>query len=175
MTSVSVFVDDAVCGRLPGTCAKTGAAADGMVRIEQVRGGIGPGWLLVFLGPVGWIVLVVLAATSRPELLTVRVPMSAAAAAREPHLRRQRLVAAVACLGLVFGAVLQLDPVPVAAWHVAAAVAAVVAIAFHATSVWTRVGVDLDASRRWVTLSRVHPAFAAAVRARRTDQEHSDR
>jgi hypothetical protein len=26
------------------------------------------------------------------------------------------------------------------------------------------VGVDLDASRRWVTLSRVHPAFVAACK-----------
>ena len=27
------------------------------------------------------------------------------------------------------------------------------------------VGVDLDASRRWVTLTNVHPSFARAVRA----------
>ena len=26
----------------------------------------------------------------------------------------------------------------------------------------TRVGIDLDASRRWLTISRVHPAFATA-------------
>lgn len=174
MTSVCVFVDDAVWGRLPSTCAKTGAPADGMVRIQQMRGGIGVGWLLVFLGPVGWLVLIVLAATSRPEVLTVRVPMSAAAVARAQHLRRRGVVAALACPALLLGALLQLDPVPVAAWLVAAAVAAVVAVAFGATVLWTRVGVDLDASRRWVTLSRVHPEFAAAVQARRAARDHSD-
>lgn len=30
---------------------------------------------------------------------------------------------------------------------------------------WATVGMSLDASRRWVTLSGVHPDFVAAVRA----------
>lgn len=30
---------------------------------------------------------------------------------------------------------------------------------------FTDVGIDLDVTRRWVTLSRVHPAFAQAARA----------
>jgi hypothetical protein len=165
MSSVSVFVDDAVRGRLPNVCAKTGAPADGVFRIEEYSGGIGLGWLLIFLGPVGWIVLLVLAAMSRREVLTVRVPMTTAAAAQEPRLARGSVIALFVCLGLVTAAILQLDPIPVQVWVGAAAVAGCVAIGLHVALQWTRIGVRLDASRRWVTLSRVDAAFAAAVDA----------
>jgi len=165
MSSVSVFVDDATRGRFPNVCVKTGAPSDGVVRIEKYSGGLGFAWLLIFLGPVGWIVLLALAAMSRREVLTVRVPMSIAAEAQEPRLARQRAIALFACLGLVTAAILQLHPVPVEVWAGAAGVAAIVAIGFHAAMLFTQIGVELDASRRWVTLSRVDPAFAAAVDA----------
>jgi hypothetical protein len=163
MSSVSVFVDDAVRGRFPNVCAMTGEPADGVVRIEQRSGGVGVGWLLVFLGPIGWIVLAVLAATARTEILTVRVPMSAAAAAREPRRNQWRLIAALASLGLFTAGLLRVEPIPSVVWLTAAAIAAVAAIGFHIAMRWGQIGVELDASRRWVTLSRVHPAFVAAV------------
>ena len=46
---------------------------------------------------------------------------------------------------------------------IVAIVAAVFALVQHVRIVWTRVGIRLDASRRWVSLSRVHPDFARAV------------
>jgi hypothetical protein len=34
----------------------------------------------------------------------------------------------------------------------------------------TTVGIDLDASRRWLTVTRVHPAFAAACAAHEAER-----
>jgi hypothetical protein len=75
MSDVAIFVDDAVLGRLPMVCVRTGAPADGLHRIHQRIGGQ-PGWalLLVLLGPIGWIVLIALAVTSRSRELMVRLP-----------------------------------------------------------------------------------------------------
>jgi hypothetical protein len=90
MASVSVFVDDAVLGRLPNVCAKTGTPADVRQRIDQARGGLGAAWLLLLLGPIGWVVFLVVALTSRPEILTVRLPMSTAVVEHERRLARVR-------------------------------------------------------------------------------------
>jgi hypothetical protein len=50
------------------------------------------------------------------------------------------------------------------------------AFAQHVRLIWTRVRVDLDASRRWVILSRVHPEFARAVEmAERSKRVRADR
>ena len=88
MTSVQVFVDDAVRGDFPPVCAKTGTAAQGKFRIDQHRGGLGPAWLLVLLGPIGWIVLVLMLFTTRRVTLTIRLPYSEAAVERVAASRR---------------------------------------------------------------------------------------
>jgi hypothetical protein len=124
MAAVEVWVDDAVRGNLPGVCVKTGCPADGLVRVEHEHGSLGLAWLLVFLGPIGWIVLLALLATNCRELFTVRLPYSNASWERERALRRGE------------------------------------------------VRVDLDASRRWVSLRRVHPMFADAVRRRDHDRNN---
>ena len=58
---------------------KTGERADGKFVIEQRWGGVGAGWLLILLGPLGWIVLgcavgiaVLAAAASRLPLTEVQ-------------------------------------------------------------------------------------------------------
>ena len=71
MASVSVFVDDAVRGRLPHVCVETGQPADGKLVLSRSRGGVGPGVLLILLGPIGWIALFVIACLARRETLTV--------------------------------------------------------------------------------------------------------
>src|SRR5262245_36835692 len=121
MAWLTVFVDDAVCGRLPPVCAKTGRPSDGRLAVshDDVRGAssVSTAWLLPLLlfPPIGWQILLLLATL-------------------------------VVC---VIGALL-------AEWRVGQA----------------SVAVDLDASRRWVTLRGVAPEFARAVRARqsRSDQ-----
>jgi hypothetical protein len=163
MASVEVFVDDAVRGRLPAVCATTGAPADERIRIDQLQSGFGVAWLLVFLGPLGWIALVVLAMTSRGEVLTVRLPWSVVAADRELRLIRTRLVAI--CSAVAFALLLVLRRVPLLdpLWAIAAVAGGVAAVVAQFSLSWRRVNVRLDASRRWVTLTNVHPAFVEAV------------
>jgi hypothetical protein len=164
MATVEVFIDDAVRGRLPHVCAKTGARSDGKLRIEQSTGGLGFGWLLLFLGPIGWIGLVIwLCVTSRSGVLTIRLPYSDAAVDHEWRLRRISFRAAELAL-LGFGLALAIRAAPATAVLAVVAVgAAVVSLVAFIRLLTVRVGVRLDASRRWVTLTRVHPEFVRAV------------
>jgi hypothetical protein len=173
MAAVEVWVDDAVRGDLPGICVQTGAPADGLVRVVQERGSLGLGWLLVFLGPIGWIVLLVLLATSRREQFTVRLPYARGAWERERRLGRQRNVGVLVSAALFVAALLGVAPFPRAFWSVATLAAAVATIAVAIVVRCSEVDVELDASRRWVSLRHVHPAFADAV-ARR-DRERASR
>jgi hypothetical protein len=165
MASVSVFVDDAVLGRLPNVCAKTGTPADGRQRIDQAHGGLGAAWLLLLLGPIGWVVFLVVALTSRPEVLTVRVPMSTAAVEHERRLSRARWAVAAGALLILGAGLLELEPLPAKTWLGFALVAGIAALALQLVLAFDRVGVRLDASHRWVTLSGVDPRFVSEVRA----------
>ena len=164
MAAAEVFVDDAVRGRLPRVCVKTGALADMDVRRSITLGRLGGGvWLLVLLGPLGWLALVAVAVLGpRRETLTVRLPYSRAAWDAERRRRYQ-----VALLGVVGFAALalalvarQLFPLM---WVAIGVVALLAAFVLGSVAYFDDVGVSLDASRRWVTLTRVSPAFAAAL------------
>jgi hypothetical protein len=163
MASVEVFVDEAVRGRFPAVCAKTGEPAVGVQRVVQHFGGPGVAWLLVFLGPFGWLLLLMIAVTQRREVLTVRIPMSGAAFAAERDLSRARLLAWVVAAGAFFSGFARLLAVPVPIWMGIAVAAGVVAVVIHVALQFRQVGVRIDASRRWVTLSGVHPDFVTAV------------
>ena len=170
MASVEVFVDDAVRGRLPHVCAKTGVPADGKLRIRQTGGRVGPAVLLVFLGPLGWIALFVISwAAGRFGELNVRLPYSQRAADHESHLRHDRLIAfAVAGFALLVALLCASrdHETPAGLFAGAAILAAVVGAVQHVRLQRAQVGVRLDASRRWVILTGVHPDFARAVEAR---------
>jgi hypothetical protein len=173
MASVEVWVDDAVRGYLPDVCAKTGRHADGVLRVEDSRGGIGLAWVLVLLGPVGWIALIVVVALAKRETLVVRLPYSDEGLGKErrkAHVVWQSLLVAAFCL---VAAALEIEPIPVKVWFVTALLGLATFVGACVVIMLTRVGVRLEASRRWVTLSRVHPDFVAAVqtmyRARRSE------
>jgi hypothetical protein len=176
MADVTVFVDRAVQGDLPGVCVIDGVdTADVLTVRRDVGDGtrLGVAWLLVLAGPLGWIGLFVIAAfrSGRAEVLTVQLPYSAAAYARLRAARRQQLVgwSLVTATAVAVLVVASANPwVPATAVVIAAAIAlAVCGLVVIARSAWRRgrvtVGVELDASRRWVTLRSVHPRFAAAT------------
>ena len=172
MATVTVFVDDAVLGRLPPVCVEDGIATNDTLSFTQdVSGsaGMGVAWLLVLAGPLGWIGLLVIGAMRRGEMLTVTVPYSEAAYRRRTKAMRSRRLAAALVAGALILAVISLslrstDGRLLAVGLGAIAVGAVVAMvraSIHLHRLTVRL--FLDASRRWVTLAGIHPNFAEAV------------
>ena len=170
MAAVSVFADDAILGNLPLVCAKTGEPADFMVGMRRSIGGGIPGWVwfLLVLGPVG-VVALLLAACFAPaqEYLTVRIPETEASLQRERQLERWRLAALGAGVFLPFLGILVVGTFPLL-W-LAFGGAFFVAAGALTWMLWRQsIGVSIDVTRRWVTLSGVHPAFAEAVERQET-------
>ena len=175
MAEVTVFVDDAVLGRLPGVCAKRATPTGSRLRVvEEVgrTGRLGILWLLALAGPLGWLVLLVLASRDTGEHLAVEVPLSDAAYDDLVGARRLRNGA------LVLGTALTVALLLLTAWAQlrsaglllvvgSALVTAAVTVVAEVRLGRASVGVSLDASRRWVTLDGVHPGFAEACRASR--------
>jgi hypothetical protein len=170
-----VFVDEVVVGDLPPVCAKTGAAATGrMVSESSVGTGAGWAWLLIFLGPIGWIALL-LVATRGQETLQGEIPMSGAASRVIFDRLRLRNICALGAVVFAIGAWFVGGRVSGAAGPLLlmALSALLVGLGFHIAADLAGVDMELDGSRRWVTLRRVHPDFIAAVEERR--QRHTVR
>lgn len=184
-----MFVDDAVRGTLPPRCVKDGVATTDSLRIQEElgdRAGLGVAWLLLLAGPLGWLGLLLVSAFrgGRRETLHVEVPLSEPAYRRLLGARRlRRRAVTVAVLGGAMGLLVlvsgglnvgDLEERTLALAALAAVVGGLV-VAMVADARVTRgsVGVDLDASRRWVTLDRVHPDFAAACQVQ--DERHPQR
>jgi hypothetical protein len=175
MAEVTVFVDDAVRGRLPGICAKDGTPTTDRLRVHERMGtesGLGVAWLLLLAGPLGWLGLVLVATMrGRTEVLSAELPYSEPAylrmvAARRSH-RTTALIATLSLLVLLLAAILPFGPsgglLLLAMLVLVACIGGFFTWAASRRLSESTVGVSLDASRRWVTLSRVHPAFAAAA------------
>jgi hypothetical protein len=161
-----VFVDDYVAGRTPNRCVYTGRPTSDRLTISTEIDGPSPAWFVLLLFPLlGWLILVVVLAASKRTYLSGTLPVSAAAFTATRRKRRSAKLAA-------FGGLITLI-VAATSWLGAATdVLAVIAIAALVGGLVTLVvldlrspKVDLDGSRRWVTISRVHPEFASTVAA----------
>ena len=178
MASVMVFVDDAVLGHLAPVCAKSGVdTPDHLIMTVPVGGneGLGLAWLLVLAGPLGWLGLIALQLTRRAETLTVRLPYCDAAYDALRRVRRTRRNVGIVMVAAFLLALLVAIPGTFSARAGAAALGAIsvgLLTMYITETVHIRrssVGVALDGSRRWVTLSRVDELFAAPAReAQRT-------
>ncbi|HET6916487.1 MAG TPA: hypothetical protein VFH56_10410 [Acidimicrobiales bacterium] len=173
MAQVTVFVDDAVLGRLPPICVKSGLPTDDTLTLRARIGDasrLGVAWLLVLAGPLGWLALAILAATGRPtETLTVELPLSEAAYGQLEQAKRAFWPLIVTMSMLLVALLLTLahhDPLlkGTLGFAILAAAALWVRAIFRVRE--RSVTVGLDASRRWVTLSRVHPTFAESCSGR---------
>jgi hypothetical protein len=161
MARVTVFVDDVVRGDLPMLCVKDGAAATRRAQFEERVDGMNPiWWILVFFGPLGWIGLLLVTGRGGATL-TARLPVCDETLRVWTARRRARWVA----LGGVAAAIALALFVPWTWPRVVVAVATVFVIHWRYTM--DGVGLHLDASRRWVVLTGVAPAFAQAIEADR--------
>jgi len=142
--------------------------------------------LLVFLGPVGWIALLILAGTrTGDEMLRVELPLSELAYQRLVAARRARRVsvgvAALATLALFARVVVSFGPLQGGgAWLTGLLLVVVVALVVQAVVASARLRaqqltVGLDGSRRWVEISGVHPNFVEAVEAQQTRRDERRR
>jgi hypothetical protein len=181
MAATTVFVDDAVLGNLPPVCAKTGDTTEDhlVLTVPTRNNGLGVAWLLLLLGPVGWLVLFVYAVARRDETLTVRVPFSDRSYGELSHARRRQRALGWSTVATFLCALFVTILHTFTARATAAALATIglaLLVSWIAESLRVRrvgVGVELDGSRRWVTLSRVHGDFVRAVDAARgQDSEH---
>jgi hypothetical protein len=172
MATTRVFVDNAVLGRLPPVCTKTGLSTTDLLSFRTAVGGsegLGIAWLLLLLGPFGWLGLAIYAMTRRSETLTVKLPYCESAYAELRNGRRIKRNAGVASIVFLVLALLLLIPQTFAAHAGAAALGAIglgMLLMYSVKSFHVRrmvVGVELDGSRRWVTLNGVSDAFANAV------------
>jgi hypothetical protein len=165
VAAATVFVDDAIRGDLPPICAKTGELAELQVQMQRPVGGRIPGfvWFLLFLGPPGLIALILIAVFAPgAEYLTVLVPRTRASFDHERRLGMWKLAFLGAAVAVPFLGVLGVGMFP-GLWLLAG-LACLVAAGALTWVLWRQsIGVRIDVSRRWVTLSNVHPAFAAAV------------
>ena len=182
MASAQVFIDAAVRGRLPDVCVKDGVPAHGsrvlLTREIGRSNRLGILWLLLFLGPIGWIVLLFLATGDRGERLTVKLPLSEEAHERQVAATRRRNIGVTSSIGAgvillllaAYGGLGELAGVVAVLGLAAIALAVVRAMVGEVRIEQTKVGIDLDASRRWLTVTRVHPAFAAACAEQEAEQ-----
>jgi hypothetical protein len=176
VAEATVFVDDAVLGRLPSVCVKDGTyTADRMTLRELPKGARGTGvlWLLIFVGPVGWLVLLALTSMRQSGgVLTVTLPFSEGAYGRLVRSRRERwpwgiMTVVVGMTTFVYLASSGNEGSLRVLLGVVGVIVAVITLIGWMASVnrfrTAAVGLQLDASRRWVTLSGVHSDFASAV------------
>ncbi|MFP5319681.1 MAG: hypothetical protein ACLGI2_15465 [Acidimicrobiia bacterium] len=167
MAAVTVFVDEAVRGDFPPICSRTGRPTGDRAWFERpVSGHHWAMYLLVFLVPVGWLVLLVLLATDRRETLRVRLPYSPQAWADDRRYARWSVgsfLAGATALLLAYGFV---GTGPGAVWLVAGGGLIVGGAVIAALRRAHDPSVALDGSRRWVTVTNVHPEFVAATLAR---------
>jgi hypothetical protein len=172
MAQVTVFVDDAVLGRLPPLCVKDGVpTADRLTVRSPVHNGNGLGiaWLLLLAGPLGWLGLLILSVGRRQEVLTVELPLSESAHDRIRQARRDSWIATICTVVFAVGALVAVGR-QTSGGHLLGAVIGLLALvaltrlfmAMHRLRS-AAVDISLDASRRWVTLSRVHPRFAELI------------
>lgn len=187
MAQVTVFVDDAVRGELPLVCAKDGVAtADRLIVRSTVGDGarIGVLWLLLLAGPFGWLALLVIISSRSggAEVLTTELPMSEGAyhrvlGARRTTRRGWMLIGGGLLILLSVaarGSLIEVVPEGVRGATGFALVVLGVFAAMRGDRQRSRaiVHVHLDASRRWVTLDQVHPAFRAACEAHQRERQH---
>lgn len=170
MAQATVFVDDAVLGRLPAVCVKEGVVTPDTLTLRTAVGngnGLGIAWLLLLAGPLGWLgLLVVAAAGRRADMLTVQLPFSQAAYERFRRAKREGWcfgLAAVVLVVLTLLAVGHQQGVLAGAFGAACCIAVVRWVRSVIRVRERSVAVELDASRRWVTLFRVHPTFVESL------------
>jgi hypothetical protein len=172
VAEVTVFIDDAVLGNFPPLCIKEGIPTSDRLTWREPVNPLGSAWLLLFLGPVGWLCLLLIA--GRSGHVTAKLPFC------EFAYRRLQVARRMQTIWVTFAVIAWLLGLGAVAIHSRASIAAAAALGLGALAATVKavietrrlryliVRLDLDGSRRWVTISGVHPTFVQEVAARRS-------
>jgi hypothetical protein len=178
VAEITVFIDDAVLGDFPPLCVKEGVPTDDRLTLREPVNRLGPAWLVILVilvGPIGWLCLALLG--WRGGDIRATLPFC------EFAYRRLKVAQRMQTIWVIFAVIAYLLALTALAIHSRASIAAAVALGLGALGATVKavletrrlrylvVRLQLDGSRRWVTISGVHPAFAAAVAARRASLE----
>jgi hypothetical protein len=168
MAEVTVFIDDAVLGNFPSLCIKEGVPTSDRLTWREPVSPLGTAWWYVLLGPVGWLI------AARSGDITARLPFC------EYAYRRLRVAQRMLTIWITFAVTAFVLGLATVVIQSRAAIAAAAALGLGAVAATVKavvekrrlryltVRLELDGSRRWVTISGVHPDFARAVAATRS-------
>ncbi|RMH77382.1 MAG: hypothetical protein D6683_09085 [Actinomyces sp.] len=161
MATVTVPLAAARDRRLPAVSVRSGRSADGYVPVAVATGSLGIGWVLVLLGPPGWLLLALTSDWFRDEV-TVHLPHTEREFRRRHRVERARrdgIVGTVA--GAAAGLALSRTP---GLLVVGLAITCVSAALWVAAS-WARGALtpDLRLDGERLILAGVHEDFVAAV------------
>jgi hypothetical protein len=165
VAEVTVFIDDAVLGKFPPLCIKEGIPTNDRLRWREPVSPLGTAWWPMLLGPVAWLI------AGRSGHITARLPFC------EFAYRRLQVAQRMLTIWITFAVTAYLLSLAALAIRSRASIAAAAALGLGALAATVKaviekrrlryltVRLELDGSRRWVTISGVHPAFAQAVAA----------
>jgi hypothetical protein len=123
-------------------------------------------WLLVFLGPIGWLALMILMGGGRGtgrEILSIQLPYSDEAWTRHAKRKRWRTYAGILCVTALVAGLFSVGGLLYSGWFVLAGIFFLAALVAHLLLTFDEVDITLDATRRWLTLHNVHESFVAAL------------
>jgi hypothetical protein len=167
VAEVTVFIDDAVLGEFPPLCIKEGIPTSDRLTWREPASPLGTAWWLILLGPVGWLI------AGLSGHITASLPFC------EFAYRRLKVAQRMLTIWITFAVVAYVLALATVVIHSRASLAAAAALGLAALAATVKVIIEkrrlrylivrleLDGSRRWVTISGVHPDFARAVAARR--------
>jgi hypothetical protein len=171
VAEVTVFIDDAVLGEFPPLCIKEGVPTTDRLNWREPVNRLGLAWFLLLFGPLGWLCLWLFA--SWGGQVSAKVPFC------EYAYRRLKVAQRMLTIWMTFAVVSYLLALAAVAVHTRVSFAVAAALGAGALGATVKAVLEnwrlrslgirlrLDGSRRWVTISGVHPAFAEAVVARR--------
>jgi asparagine N-glycosylation enzyme membrane subunit Stt3 len=170
VAEVTVFIDDAVLGSFPSLCVKEGIPTSDRLEWRESVGSFGTAGRFLLFGPIGWLL------GARRQYVTAKLPFC------EFAYRRLRVAQRMLTIWITFAVIAALLSLAALAVHsrpslVVAATLGLGALGATVKAViekwrlhYLTVRLELDGSRRWLTISGVHPAFVQAVAATRADR-----
>lgn len=163
--TISVPIAVATDGLLPLVSPLSGDDAERYWSLRYRLEGLGFAWVLLFIGPVGWVALLIIMRLKGG--VTVQIPFSTAEGRRIDWLTDARVRGTWGAAGFGAVALAARSAAPIAILFGGAALLCVIAAVYSLIVLpWIRPSINVDLRRRNVQFIGVSERFAEAVRSR---------